>query len=87
MEALWQDRDFQILCKTDTDRTRIRKKLQRSRKFDLLVAIFGDWVLDAVPQVCISRLDSIRIEALEGLRSGSVEQIRVLRIKGRAMHF
>jgi hypothetical protein len=62
-------------------RTRLRKRLQRARKFVTLVDIFGEQVLQWVPEVSVSRLDVVRHEDLQMIATGSIEQKRVLAIK------
>ena len=40
----------------------VRKRLQRARKFVLLVQKFGTVVLNAVPQVSVSKVDRVRLD-------------------------
>jgi hypothetical protein len=62
-------------------RSRLRKRLQRARKFVILVDIFGEQVLQWVPEISVSRLDVVRQEDLQKIAAGSIEQKRVLAIK------
>ena len=39
----------------------MKKRLQRGRKFELLVRIFGTDILHAVPEVSVSCLDGVRL--------------------------
>jgi hypothetical protein len=64
-------------------RSRLRKRLQRARKFVTLVDIFGEQVLQWVPEISVSRLDVVRQEDLQKIAAGSIEQKRVLAIKAR----
>jgi hypothetical protein len=62
-------------------RSALQKRLQRARKFLLLVDAFGMSVLDSVPEVSVSRVDVLRMEELRSLADGScmkkeVESIR-----------
>jgi hypothetical protein len=66
-----------------TARSRLRKRLHRARKFVTLVDIFGEQVLQWVPEISVSRLDVVRQEDLQMIAAGSVEQKRVLAIKAR----
>jgi hypothetical protein len=43
------------------------KRLQRARKFLHLVEALGEDVLNAFPEVCVSRLDGIRIQGILSL--------------------
>lgn len=81
LELLYRNPDVQMLYATETDRMRLRKRLQRSRKYSTLVDIFGQWILDVVPQVCVSRLDVIRSEDLEAIRRDPLEADRIKRIR------
>jgi hypothetical protein len=62
-------------------RSRLRKRLQRARKLVTLVDIFGEQVLQWVPEISVSRLDVVRQEDLQMIAAGSIEQRRVLAIK------
>ena len=42
----------------------VRKRLQRARKFWLLVQKYGTVVLNAAPQVSVSKVDLLRLEDL-----------------------
>lgn len=83
LELLYRTPDVKSLCTTETDRMRIKKRLQRSRKYSTIVDIFGTWILDMVPQVCVSRLDAIRSEDLEAMRRDPLQRSRLERIRAR----
>jgi hypothetical protein len=61
----------------------VKKRLQRGRKFLLLVKIFCEDILYAVPEVSVTRLDGVEIADLLKLETGSVETNRVTRILAR----
>jgi hypothetical protein len=61
----------------------LKKRLQRGRKFVLLVKIFGKDILFVVPEVSVTRLDGVKLEDLVKLETGSVETNRVTRILAR----
>ena len=69
--------------KLPTARARLQKRLQRARKFVILVDIFGEQVLQWVPEISVSRLDLVRLEDLQKIASGSIEQKRVQIIKNK----
>jgi hypothetical protein len=58
----------------------LKKRLQRGRKFVLLVKALGNDILYAVPEVSVTRLDAIRLEELALLCTGSIEEVKVKRI-------
>jgi len=64
-------------------RARLQKRLQRARKFAILVDIFGEQVLQWVPEISVSRLDLVRLEDPQKIASGSIEQKRVQIIKNK----
>lgn len=66
-----------------TARARLQKRLQRARKFVILVDIFGEQVLQWVPEISVSRLDLVRLEDLQKIASGSIEQKRVQIIRNK----
>jgi len=66
-----------------TARARLQKRLQRARKFVILVDVFGERVLQLVPEISVSRLDLVRLEDLQKIASGSIEQKRVQNIKNK----
>lgn len=68
---------------SSTARARLQKRLQRARKFVIIVDIFGEQVLQWVPEISVSRLDPVRLEDLQKIASGSIEQKRVQTIKNR----
>jgi hypothetical protein len=81
-DLLWDDPDFRLASDLTTQWA-LKKRLQRGRKFLLLVTIFGTNVLHAVPEVSVRRLDLVSLEELKKLATGSVETVRVKRILGR----
>jgi hypothetical protein len=62
-------------------RSALQKRLQRARKFLLLVDAFGMSVLDSVPEVSVSRVDVLRMEELRSLADGSCMQAEVNSIR------
>jgi hypothetical protein len=50
-----------------TSRKAIKKRLQRARKFLMIVELFGTTVLNAAPDVSVSRLDLVSLQLLAGL--------------------
>jgi hypothetical protein len=55
----------------------LQKRLQRARKFLLLVDIFGPFVLNVVPEISVSRLDMVKLDDLYKLDgNGLNEQVR-----------
>lgn len=74
IQALDQDRGF---------RTRLQKRLQRARKFALLVTVFGESVLLFVPDVSVTRVDLIKMGDLQKFAGGSFEQERIKEIKDK----
>jgi len=50
-----------------TSREAIKKRLQRARKFLMIVELFGTTVLNAAPDVSVSRLDFVSLQLLAGL--------------------
>jgi hypothetical protein len=81
-DLLWDDPDFQLASNLTTQWA-LKKRLQRGRRFLLLVTIFGTNVLHAVPEVSVRRLDLASLEELKKQATGSVETVRVKRILGR----
>jgi hypothetical protein len=80
-----QQRLFTLLCERPAfvasavhgpARFALQKRLQRARKFLLLVDVFGPFVLNVVPEVSVSRLDMIKLDDLLKLDgNGSNEQV------------
>ena len=81
-DLLWDHTDFRLASDVTTQWA-LKKRLQRGRKFLLLVTIFGTNVLHAVPEVSVRRLDLVSLEELKKLATGSIETVRVKRILGR----
>ena len=79
-ELLCKEPCFQHTASDQSARSSLKKRLQRGRKFDLLVKVFGVNVLYAVPEVSVSRLDAVKLEDLVQLGSGSIEGVKVKRI-------
>jgi hypothetical protein len=50
-----------------TSREAIKKRLQRARKFLMIVELFGTTVPNAAPDVSVSRLDLVSLQLLAGL--------------------
>lgn len=81
-----QQRSFALLCEKPAfaasalpgpARFALQKRLQRARKFLLLVGIFGPFVLNVVPEVSVSRLELIKLDDLHKLvGDGPKEHIR-----------
>jgi hypothetical protein len=65
-------------------RARLQKRLQRARKFVILVDVFGEQASQWVPQISVSRLDIVRLEDLQKIATGSIEQKRVQAIKDKS---
>jgi hypothetical protein len=90
-----QQRLFAMLCKQidsvsdhdqssgslNTGRSALQKRLQRARKFLLLVDTFSVSVLNSVPEVSVSRLDVLRMEELRSLADGSCMKTEVESIR------
>jgi hypothetical protein len=66
---------------TPTIRSKLQKRLQRARKFDALVGLFGKQVLLMAPEISVSRLDVLKLSDLEKFATGSLERIKVQEIK------
>ena len=73
---------FDLLCGAECfqasplsirDRRTLQKKLQRARKFSLLVTALGHDVLGFEPEVSVTRIDRLKLEELENLGSDSIE--------------
>ncbi len=43
----------------------LRKRLERARKYLMLVALMGTWVLNCVPDVTVTRIDKLSFAVLE----------------------
>jgi len=81
-----QQRSFALLCENPAfiasassgpARFALQKRLQRARKFLLLVEVFGPFVLNVIPEVSVSRLDLIKLDDLQKLLGDtSNEQVR-----------
>jgi len=69
--------------KSTRTRARLQKRLQRARKFVILVDVFGEQALQWVPEISVSRLDIVRLEDLQKIATGSIEQKRVQAIKDK----
>ena len=74
MQPLVQDEGF---------RTRLQKRLQRARKFALLVDVFGASILLFVPEVSVTRVDLIKMGDLQKFASGLIERERVQEIRAK----
>jgi hypothetical protein len=80
---LCNEAEFQVASKDLATLWGVKKRLQRGRKFLLLVKIFCEDILYAVPEVSVTRLDGVEIADLLKLETGSVETNRVTRILAR----
>jgi hypothetical protein len=49
----------------------------------ILVDVFGEQALQWVPEISVSRLDIVRLEDLQKIATGSIEQKRVQAIKDK----
>lgn len=85
-----QARHFARLCASlegggvpdiDKNREALRKRLERARKFHLLVSLFGTWVLDEVPAVSVSHVDGV---GLKYLQAEVVRSVAVIEPEGGA---
>jgi hypothetical protein len=56
-------------------------RLQRGRKFYMVVELFGTVALSAAPQVSVTRLDGVGIEVLRGLLNGTVSNDMVVAVQ------
>ena len=63
-----------------TATSRLKKQLQRGRKFLALCNALGTEVLGFVPEICVTRVDTVKLSELEKLKEGSMEKIRVREI-------
>jgi hypothetical protein len=59
----------------------LKKRLQRGRKFCMVVDLFGTIALNAAPQVSVTRLDSVGIEVLRGLLDGTIGHDMVVAVQ------
>jgi hypothetical protein len=82
-DMLCNEPDFQVASKDLTTQWSVKKRLQRGRKFLLLVKLFGKKILHAVPEVSVTRLEPVKLEDLTKPATGSVETSRVKRILAR----
>ena len=83
-----QQRLFTLLCERPAfvasavpgpARFALQKRLQRARKFLLLVDVFGPFVLNAIPDVSASRLDIVKLDDLHKLgENGSNERLEAV---------
>jgi SNF2 family DNA or RNA helicase len=82
-DMLCNEPDFQVASKDLTTQWSVKKRLQRGRKFLLLVKLFGEKILHAGPEVSVTRLELVKLEDLTKLATGSAETSRVKRILAR----
>jgi hypothetical protein len=52
----------------------LQKRLQRARKFLSLVDVFGPFVLNVVPEISVSRLDTVKLDDLYKLDSNGLNK-------------
>ena len=56
----------------------MQKRLQRARKFLLLVDVFGPFVLNVVPEISVSRLDTVKLDDLYKLDSNGLNEVTLI---------
>jgi len=61
----------------------LRVGLLGGEKFVILVSVFGDQTLQWIPEISVSRLDLLRLEDLQKMAIGSIEQKNIQAIKNR----
>ena len=61
----------------------LKNRLQQARKFVLLVQVFGSNILHIVPEVSVTRLDSLRLSDLQKLANQAEGSPRVQEILGK----
>ena len=54
-------------------RSTLQKRLQRARKYVVVVGVFGTSVLSAVPEVTVSRLDGLSLGELGRMKASIVQ--------------
>jgi hypothetical protein len=79
-DLLCDDPCFQSIGLHELARSNLKKRLQRGRKYSYLVEIFGMAVLHAAPVVCVTRVDTVKLEDLRAMFSQSLNSVRVKRI-------
>ena len=55
----------------------LKKRLQRGKKFFTLCKVLGSQVLGFVPEICVSRIDLIKLSELRELREQGEEKAKV----------
>lgn len=78
-ECLREEPELRSVMMNMSARTALKKRLQRARKFEILVRILGESIMGAMPEVCVSRVDQIRMVDLEAFLTHSMEA-RIKRI-------
>jgi hypothetical protein len=81
-ELLCADPCFERVSENVAARSSVKKRLQRARKFAMMVDIFGATILSAVPEVSVTQLDGVRLEELSLWSTGSVEMSKIKMIIG-----
>lgn len=61
----------------------LKKRLQRARKYVLLTSLFGEKILQAAPEVSVTRLDALKLDDLSRLASESSVSLVVQNIKSK----
>ena len=56
----------------------MQKRLQRARKFLSLVDVFGPFVLNVVPEISVSRLDTVKLDDLYKLDSNGLNEVTLI---------
>lgn len=75
IDLLCKEPGFQTPSRNMKTMWSLKKRLQRGRKYVLLVSMFGEKILQAAPEVSVTRLDVLKLEDLSRLaseRSGSL---------------
>ena len=80
LEHLNAEPAFRIEMASPTAGSTLKKRLQRGRKFALLVRIFGSGILSAVPEVSVFRVDQVRVEDLLAFSKGTTGAAKIKRI-------
>jgi hypothetical protein len=79
-DLLCEEPCFQSIVLHSNARSCLKKRLQRGRKYNHLVKIFGMAVLHAAPVVCVSRLNGVKLEDLREMCTNSMDDVKLKRI-------
>ena len=55
----------------------------RAKKFLILVLTFGQAILACAPDICVTKIDGLRLADLAGIARGSVERAKVEAFRAR----